>query len=276
MHFERYTGHRAWRLEDIAFDKIDKASVRDDEFLFLTLASASFVEILAEKYGENLIDRFRGDADITGWLGDFWQREEAQHGQAIKMYVQTVWPEFDWEKAYRAFLEEYVSLCTVERLEPDKALELIARCVVETGTSSFYRALRHYAHEPVLRQLIGHIKADEIAHYTRFRLHFNAYNAVACHGVGAVIAAIWRRLMSIRGEDAYIAFKHVYTGRHPDQPFREKDWRSFNRSVKRLARRHYPYSMAVKMLIKPIPLHGSIKRLLKWPLLGLAVMVSIV
>ena len=35
-----------WRLEDIPFDAIDAASVRDDEFLFLLLASASFVEIL--------------------------------------------------------------------------------------------------------------------------------------------------------------------------------------------------------------------------------------
>lgn len=269
MLFPANRGRQSWRLEDIPFDAIDTASVRDDEFLFLMLASASFVEILAETYSGNLIEHYQGNTEVTDWLQDFWQKEETQHGRALKAYVQTVWPEFDWEGTHQAFRIEYSSLCTVENLEPQRALELVARCVVETGTSTFYRALHDYAREPVLRQLIDNLKTDEVSHYAHFRRYFNAYNAIERHGVFAVIATIWRRVREVRGEDAYIAFKHVYGGRHPDQTFLESDWRRHNRLMKRLAHRHYPYLMAIKMLIKPIPMVESIKRVLQWPLVGL-------
>jgi rubrerythrin len=267
-------GRQNWRLEDISFDSIDVASVRDDEFLFLLLASASFVEILADTYSSNLIEHFHGDAEVTSWLNDSWQGEETQHGRALKTYVQTVWPEFDWENAHRAFTEEYTALCTIEQLEARPALELVARCVVETGTSTLYSAVGDYVQEPVLSQLLNNIKMDEVSHYTHFRRYFENYNAVEQHGVFAVIATIWRRLREIGGEDSYIAFKHVYAGRHPDQTFLKDDWRRYSRQVGQLARRHYPYLMAVKMVIKPIPMRDTFKHLLQWPLVGLALLLG--
>ena len=267
-------GRPRWRLEEIRFDSVDVASVRNDEFLFLTLAAASFVEILADTYSANLIEHFRGNHEVTRWLGESWKQEEVQHGRALKAYVQTVWPEFDWECAHLKFQAEYAACCTVEQLEPQPALELVARCVVETGTSTFYRALHHYVREPVLRGLIEHIKADEGAHYAHFRRHFAASNASEQHGVAAVLGTMWRRMREVRSEDAYIAFKHVHAGRHPGRPDPASDWQRYTRTVKRLAHRHYPYSMAVRMLIKPIPMSEALKWLLLWPLLGLALLAS--
>ena len=264
-----------WNITEIPFDRIDKNAIRDDEFLFLTLASASFVEILAETFTENLIEHFREDAQIVAWLAHCWQREEVQHGRALKAYVQAVWPEFEWDRAYEAFRTEYSLLCTTEQLEPSRALELIARCVVETGTSSFYRALQQYASEPVLQQLLGNIKSDEVAHFNFFRHFFAGYQEKAPQGISAVFGTIWRRLRNIRNEDAYIAFKHVYTGRHRERPFNELDWQRYNQTVKRLARNYYPYTMAITMLIKPIPMPRLAKRALHWPLMGLARLVSI-
>ncbi|MDB5775218.1 MAG: ferritin-like protein [Herbaspirillum sp.] len=264
-----------WRLEDIPFGQIDMASVRNDEFLFVMLASASFVEILAETYSGNLIAHFDGDQDLTGWLESSWQKEEVQHGHALKTYVQTVWPEFDWETAHRAFCEEYSRLCTVEQLEKRPVLELVARCVVETGTSTFYRSLEDYTREPVLRQIIDNIKMDEVSHYTHFRRYFEIANADERQGVAAVAGAIWRRLREVRGEDAYIAFKHVYEGRYADRAGLEPEWRRYNRLMKRLARRHYPYLMAVRMLLKPLPMTEALKRLLQWPLLGLVRLLTL-
>jgi rubrerythrin len=266
---------QGWRLADIDFDAVDVASVRDDEFLFVTLASASFVEILAETYSDNLIEHFRGDTEVTGWLDEVWRNEEMQHGRALKKYVQIVWPEFEWESAYQAFRIEYGALCTVEQLEAQRALELVARCVVETGTSTFYRAVQDYVREPVLRRLAGQIKTDEISHYAHFRRFFESSNAAERHGAGAVMATIWRRVREVRGEDAYIAFKHVHAARHPERPFDDADWRRHNAAAKRLARRHYPYLMMVRMLIKPLPMAEPLKRLLQWPLVGLAMFVSL-
>jgi rubrerythrin len=275
MPLQTKNNYRRWCLDDIAFDAVDLTLIRNDEFLFLTLASASFVEILAEIYSNNLIKHFRGNTEVTDWLRDFWQQEEMQHGRALKAYVQAVWPEFDWESAHCAFRTQYGLLCTVEQLESNRALELVGRCVVETGTSTFYRALCNYIKEPVLRELVDHIKGDEAAHYAHFLRYFAAYNARERHGVMAVIAAILRRLREIRQDDAYIAFKHVFAARHPGQPFLESDWRRYNRTVKRLARRHYPYSMAARMLIKPIPMSSKLKRIVHRPLVILAQLVSL-
>jgi hypothetical protein len=263
-----------WNLDDIDFDSVDVSLARDDEFLFTTLASASFVEILAQTYSDNLIRHFSGHNEVTDWLDGYWQHEEVQHGNALKSYVRKVWPEFDWEKAHGAFRSEYGLLCTVEQLEPDLALELVARCVIETGTSTFYRALRSYAQEPVLRRILDNISADETAHYAHFRRYFESCDADRPKGTGAVVSTIWRRVHEIRSEDAYIAYRHVYAGRHPGRPVLEADWSGYSRQVRRLAREHYPYLMAVRMLMKPVPVIKPVKQVLQWPLAGLAYMLS--
>jgi len=255
-----------WRLSDIAYDQIDATLVRDDLFLFQTLASASYVEILSEMYSANLVEHFDGRSDVTGWLRDSWQHEEVQHGVSLKAYVQAVWPDFDWQAGFEGFQREYSACCTVEQLEPRRALELVARCVIETGTATFYRALHDYTREPVLRQLLDNIKSDEVAHYAHFRRYYEQSNVDERHGVFAVLATIWRRMREVRGEDAYIAYKHVWSARHPGQTFSEREWGDYNRTVRRLARNYYPFGMAVTMLLKPVPLAEPLKRLLTAPL----------
>lgn len=264
-----------WRLEDIDLDHIDAAAVRDNEFLFYMLASASFVEILSDIYSQNLIEHFQGHEEVTSWLKESWQEEEVQHGRALKAYVNKVWPEFDWETAHAAFWQEYQALCLVEQLEPKRGLELVGRCVVETGTSTFYRAIYNYVREPVLRQILNNIRTDEAAHYTHFRRYFSTVNSTERHGFLSVVGAIWRRMKEISGQDAYFAFKHVYIVRHPGRAFDESEWQRYNKAVKKHSREHYPHSMAVKMLLKPIPMFEPFRRLLEWPLLGVAKLVSL-
>src|SRR5258708_25612692 len=46
--------------------------------------------------------------------------------------------------------------------------EMVARCVVEIGTSAYYTALREAAAEPVLQEICRHIAADELRHYRLF------------------------------------------------------------------------------------------------------------
>jgi len=267
---------KKWRIEDIPYDKVDRRLIADDEFMFHTLAAASFTEILAELYSDNLIEHFKGNAEIEAWLRHTWREEEVQHGQSLKKYVQTVWPDFDWERAYAAFQVEYGALCTSEMLESDRALELIARCVVETGTSSFYKALNHYVREPVLRELLDNIRADEIAHYTHFRRYYGGFAAVKQHGVRAIGTVMLRRMAAIESEDALIAFKHAYLGHYPEREFKAEYWKEFQKTTKRLARRHYPFEMAVKMLMKPVPLSDSLKKFLQWPMVGMAKLLTFV
>ena len=55
--------------------------------------------------------------------------------------------------------------------------ELIARCMVETGTSSYYTALGEATGEPVLKQICRHIAADEFRHFKLFYDHMRRYLA---------------------------------------------------------------------------------------------------
>ena len=96
----------SWSIDDIPYGLLVRGQgrdlVRDDERLFYLLASASFIEITSDLYTGNLVEFYRCDAEIVDWLERYWQKEELQHGAALKRYVQTAWPEFDWEDAYRS------------------------------------------------------------------------------------------------------------------------------------------------------------------------------
>ena len=59
---------------------------------------------------------------------------------------------------------------------------MVARCVVEIGTSSYYTALRDAAAEPVLREICRHIAADELRHYRLFYKNLDRY--LALDGIG--------------------------------------------------------------------------------------------
>ena len=49
--------------------------------------------------------------------------------------------------------------------------ELVARCIVETGTSSYDTALMDAVEEPVLKEICRNIAADELRHYKLFYDH---------------------------------------------------------------------------------------------------------
>lgn len=249
-----------WSLADVPYDRIDVASLRDNERLFQLVAAASFVEITSGTYTRNLVEFYSGDAEVIDWLEGGWQHEEVQHGNALRRYVETAWPEFDWERAYRGFFGEYEALCAVEHLAETRALEMVARCVVETGTASFYRMLSDAAPEPVLRQLAARISADEVDHYKHFFRYFRRYAAAERPGRAAVARMLWRRMAEVDSEDAICAFKHVTLVANPAHPFHPDDYQAFRQSVRVMAQQHYNYEMAVKMMLKPLQLGGLVSR----------------
>jgi rubrerythrin len=252
---------RSWSLDDLPYALIDRSVVGPDELLFNLIASASFIEITSETYTRNLVAFCAGDDEVVEWLQQVWQREEVQHGAALRRYVETVWPEFDWAAAYRNFLDEYGRVCSVELLAPTRALEMVRRCVVETGTSSFYRMLADAAPEPVLRRLASLISRDEVDHYKHFYRYFRLYAARERPSRIAVARMLLRRTGEVDAEDASIAFKHVRLTRRPDAPYGDDEFAAFRRKVQPLAQRHYRFDLAVKMLLRPLGLGGFAARI---------------
>lgn len=250
-----------WSMEAVRYCDIAREAVEDDELLFQIVASASFVEITSDLYTANLIEYFRGDPELVDWLRHHWEPEELQHGAALKRYVETVWPEFDWRRAYEGFFTEYSRCCSLENLAPTRALEMVARCVVETGTASFYRMLAEAALEPVLREIAFNIAADEVRHYKNFYYFFRRYRDTESPGRTAVLRTLWDRAQEVDAEDAYIAFKHVFLASRPDTEFHAADYEAFRNGVRRIGREFFPYGMALKMFLKPLGLAPAIGRM---------------
>ena len=249
-----------WSLDDIPLDRVEIERVRPREELFLLLTGASFVETGSDLYACNLVDHLEGDADVTRWLIEHWEPQELQHGRALRAYVNRVWPEFDWQAAFVAFFADYSQRCSTDELEPTPCLEMAARCVVEMGTATYYRAIQALADEPVLGRLAGRIQRDELCHYKHFFHYFTRYNAIEHNSRTTLLGALARRLQEIRQSDAECGLWYPFHARYPSAL---RDGREFRRAVARtaaLVRKQYPTPMAVKMLLKPLALPPIVNR----------------
>jgi hypothetical protein len=255
-----------WSLENIDLSAIQTDRIRDNDDLFLLLCGASFIESGSDLYTHNLVDHFAGDDALQGWLRDHWEHEEMQHGRALAAYVRHVWPEFDWESAFTGFFAAYGAVCTAEELEPSRGLELAARCVVETGTASLYRALNDVTDEPVLKQLTHFIKSDEVRHYKHFYQHFRLYREREKIGRYRIFRAVLKRVNEIKSEDSDIAMRHVFDMRYPELAGNEAEYRRITHRAQALLKRHLPAEMTVKMLLKPLDLPARVHDALAWPL----------
>jgi hypothetical protein len=250
-----------WRLEDVGIDAVDAAGVRDDETLFYLLVSASFIETASDLYTRNLLEYYGADPDASDWLVNHWEHEEIQHGRALRAYVAAVWPAFDWAEANRRFFAEYSRSATPDAFERSPALELAARCMIETGTATYYRMLHDYATEPVLKRILHHIRSDEVRHFKHFLAYFRAYEARERNGRLRTLVALARRVREATGDDGWIAFRHAFEVRRPGRACTREDYAAWMAKINRLARASYPFKMAAEMLLSPLALRGRLRDL---------------
>ncbi|MBB3006537.1 ferritin-like domain-containing protein [Cupriavidus alkaliphilus] len=260
---------RPWSVSDIPYEAIDVARVRGDRDLFYLLVSASFIESGSDTYAGNLATYYARVPDAAGWLSEHWEAEELQHGLALRRYVEHVWPEFDWARGYARFFDEYSQTCSIDQFEPTEALEMAARCVVETGTAAYYRALEQASDEPVLRDLTRRISNDEVRHYKHFFHFFNRFAAAERLGRLRVLRALARRLLEIKNEDAAIALRNVLRMERGVESVPEAEVRALNTRVSGVIRRNIPIEMTVKMLLRPLHLHRGVERAVRAPLVAM-------
>lgn len=166
-------GH--WSLDDIDWGAFDASKV--DIELLQAVKAASMVEYNARDYVTYLTNVFADDSSL---LRDIrrWGEEEEQHGKALGRWAEIADPSFNFEEAFARFRAGYgLPLDMMESVRGSRAGELLARCVVESGTSSFYSAIKDASEEPVLKQIAGHIAADELKHYKLFYNNFGRYQS---------------------------------------------------------------------------------------------------
>ncbi len=162
-----------WTPDSIAWDRFDASQV--DANLLAVVKTAALVEANATDYVAYLQTVFAGD---DAFVADTvqWGAEERQHGAVLARWAKLADPGFDFDAVLKTFQQGYhIPPGDGGSTRGSRAGELIARQVVETGTSSFYSALRDAAREPVLTEIAGRIAADEFRHYKLFADHARRY-----------------------------------------------------------------------------------------------------
>ena len=166
-----------WTLDDIPWSRFDGAAVDAD--LLAVVKTAALVEANAADYVAYLTGVFAGDPVFLAEI-ERWGVEERQHGAVLGRWAELADPRFDFARALADFRAGFQVPQGLDRsIRGSRCGELVARQVVETGTSSFYSAIRDATAEPVLHAIAGRIAADEFAHYRLFASHFARYQAAA-------------------------------------------------------------------------------------------------
>jgi hypothetical protein len=165
----------SWTLDDIPWASFDRTRV-DPELLRIVKA-ASLVEYNGGAYAHHLCRVFADDPEFQA-TARRWGAEEARHGEALARWAALADPDFDFAAAFARFQAGYhVDFDADTSRRGSRSGEMIARCIVEIGTSSYYTALTEAAAEPVLAEICRHIAADELRHYRLFYKNLGRYLA---------------------------------------------------------------------------------------------------
>jgi hypothetical protein len=161
-----------WTLETIGWDRFDASKV--DPEILRNIKAAAMVERNGGDYGVYLGRVFADDPAFVAVI-DAWAAEEVQHGMALGRWAEMADPVWNFDAAFARFRAGYrLPLEAESSVRGSQAGEMLARCIVETGTSSYYSALKDAAAEPVLKQICAKIAADEFRHYKLFYDHMRA------------------------------------------------------------------------------------------------------
>jgi hypothetical protein len=164
-----------WHIDEVAWDRFDPTKA--DAELIPLVKAAAMVERNGTDYAIYL-NRVFGDDPAFQQAADHWAKEEVQHGDALGRWAMLADPAWDYQAAFSRYRAGYTLPLDAEAsIRGSRTGELIARCMVETGTSSYYTALAEATDEPVLQQICRHIAADEYRHFKLFYDHMRRYLA---------------------------------------------------------------------------------------------------
>ena len=257
----------SWTVDEIAWDRFDRTLV-DPEIVKLVKA-ASLVEYNGASYAHHLCRIFDNDRDFQE-SARRWGAEEIQHGKALARWAELADPEFNFTAAFERFQAGYqVDFDCATSRRGSRSGEMIARCIVEVGTSSYYTALRDAVREPVLKEICRHIASDEIRHYKLF--YNNLTRCLERERVG-----FWKRMRVaarriVESEDDELAYAYYAANETTRSYDRDRYRRAYARRAYALCHKDH-VAHAVRLIFKAVGLspHGSLARIagqLIWPVM---------
>ncbi len=195
-------GH--WTLQDINWEAFKPSKIDPD--MLKVVKAASLVEYNATDYETYLKSVFKEDVEFKKTI-ETWTQEEVQHGLALAKWAQLADPTFSFENALKRFREGYrIPVGATSSVRGSLWGELVSRCVIETGTSSFYTALKESTQEPVLKEICAHIAADEFRHYKLFYTYLQSYLEKEHPSKWARLLVALKRLAEAEDDELAMAF----------------------------------------------------------------------
>jgi hypothetical protein len=247
-----------WTLDDIPWHRFDRAKV-DPETLRIVKA-ASLVEENGGDYARYLCGVFHDDPVFQD-VARRWGAEEIQHGEALGRWASLADPDFDHAAAAARFTAGFrVDVEARRSLRGSRAGELVARCIVETGTSSYYTALAEATEEPVLKEICKRIAADELRHYKLFYTHLKRYLDIERLGFWGRLRVALGRLAE--SEDDELAYAYYAANESGGAYERRRYSRAYARRAYAVYRWHH-VERGIAMVFKAVGLkpNGRLNRL---------------
>lgn len=243
-----------WSLESIPWHLFDPAKI--DARLLAQAKGAALVESNAADYVTYLKHVFAGDEEIIADI-DHWGEEERLHGSALRRWCEMADPSYDFELAMNRFQNAYrLPLNANESVRGSRARELVARCVVETGTTTYYSALRDAAEEPVLKEICRRIAGDEVRHFHLFLNYLNGRYASEDHlGTLGRVKTILERITEV--DDPELTFAHFAANLGDDfdpSQFPEYSQRYMAETVDLYRSRHFQATIPLLSKAAGVPL----------------------
>jgi hypothetical protein len=193
-----------WTLDQVDWHRFDPAHAAPE--IVPLVKAAALVEHNGNDYATYLCSVFHDDPDFQRAALN-WAVEEVQHGEALGRWGKLADPGFDFGASFQRFRDGYKLPLDVEAsVRGTRTGELIARCMVETGTSSYYSALAEATREPVLKQVCRLIAADEYRHFKLFYDHMRRYLAREQIGVVQRIRIALGRITETEDDELAFAF----------------------------------------------------------------------
>jgi hypothetical protein len=208
-----------WRIDEVQWDAFDATKLAPE--IVALVKAAAMVERNGVDYGTYLNRVFIDDPAFRA-AADRWSLEEVQHGDTLGRWAMLADPSWDFEAAFARYKAGYhLPLLDADfSVRGSRTGELIARCMVESGTSSYYSALGDATEEPVLREICRLIAADEFRHFKLFYDHMKRY--LARERIG-----LWQRIRIAAGrigesEDDELAYAFYCGNTRPDAAYRHE------------------------------------------------------
>jgi rubrerythrin len=239
----------SWTLDDIPWASFDRTRVDPD--LLRIVKAASLVEYNGGAYAHHLCRVFADDPEFQA-TARRWGAEETRHGEALARWAALADPDFDFAVAFARFQGGYhVDFDAGTSRRGSRCGEMIARCIVEIGTSSYYTALKEAAAEPVLAEICRHIAADELRHYRLFYKNLGRYLVSEHLGRWARLRVALARVAESQDDELPYAYYAANGGELAYD--RRRCARNYETRAFSLYRRHH-VERGVAMLLKAVGL----------------------